>query len=404
MAKKFTDIAINNLKPGAVRREISDGGTGLWIVIQPSGARSYAVRYRYGGKPRKLTLKGGLSLKAARAAASAALLEVEQGRDPAEKKKAEKAKTIAARADTVQAICEEYLKREGAKLRTVSERVSAFKRLVYPEIGNQQIDALKRSQIVRLLDKIEDENGERTADLVLAYLRKVFNWHATRSDEFRSPIVRGMGRYKGKEHERSRVLSDDELRSVWRCAEQRADPFANFIKFLLLTAARRKEAAQITRAEINHKGDWLLPAARNKTKLDLIRPLSEAARVVIEAQPEIEGCPFIFTSTGKGPIAAFAKFRPKFQAASGTSDWTLHDLRRTARSLMSRAGVNSDIAERCLGHTIKGVRATYDRHEYRDEKQKAFEALAAQIQCIVYPSESENVTPLRPKRHAQAEA
>ena len=192
MTKMLTDIAIRNLTPGPVRREIPDAGArGLYVVIQPGGAKSFAVRYRYGGKPRKLTLTGGISLAAARKAASDALYEVEQGRDPSEAKRITKAKAALAKADTVQVICEEYLAREGRKLRTASSREATLKRLVFPEIGNQPINSLRRSQLVRLLDKIEDQNGERSADIVLAYLSRVFNWHAGRSDEFRTPIVRG---------------------------------------------------------------------------------------------------------------------------------------------------------------------------------------------------------------------
>jgi integrase len=79
----------------------------------------------------------------------------------------------------------------------------------------------------------------------------------------------------------------------------------------------------------------------------------------------------------------FGDPKSKLDAASGVTDWTLHDLRRTARSLMSRAGVPSDHAERCLGHVIGGVRGTYDRHEYHSEKEQAYEALAGIIERIV---------------------
>jgi hypothetical protein len=184
----LTDVAIRNLKPGAARREIADPGQrGLYVVVQPSGVKSFAVRYRYAGRTRKLTLNGGISLAAARKAASDALYEVEQGRDPSEAKTITKAKAELAQADTVRAICEEYLAREGHKLKTAYSREATLRRLVFPEIGNQPIHTLRRSQIVRLLDRIEDENGERSADIVLAYLSRVFNWHAGRTDEFRPP-------------------------------------------------------------------------------------------------------------------------------------------------------------------------------------------------------------------------
>jgi integrase len=385
MAKQLTDIAIRNLRAGATRREVPDpGARGLYVIIQPSGIKGFAVRYRHDGKTRKLTLKAGILLAAARKAAADALYEVEQGRDPAAAKKVAKAKAAAAAADTVEAICTEYLEREGKRLRTAAVREATLRRLVYPTLGSRPIASVTRTEIIRLLDRIEDERGPRMADMTLAILRKVMNWHATRSDDFRSPIVRGMARVKPKETARSRMLTDDELRAVWRVASEGKGPFPALIKFLLLTAARRSEAAEMMRKEIDGT-DWTLPAVRNKTKLDLVRPLSKAAQAVVEAQPQIDGCQYVFTSDGRAPLSGFSKFKRAFDKATGVTGWTLHDLRRTARSLMSRAGVNADHAERCLGHVIGGVRGTYDRHEYHREKQEAFDALAALIERIVNP-------------------
>jgi integrase len=133
---------------------------------------------------------------------------------------------------------------------------------------------------------------------------------------------------------------------------------------------------------------------RNKTKVDLLRPLSKAAVAVLPAD---DGCKYVFSTDGKNPISGWSKFKVAFDKAvlaelrkqdpeaKALPDWTLHDLRRTARTLMSRAGVNTDIAERCLGHVIGGVRGVYDRYEYRDEKAAAYEALANLIARIVNP-------------------
>ena len=122
-------------------------------------------------------------------------------------------------------------------------------------------------------------------------------------------------------------------------------------------------------------------------------PLSAAAQAELAKLPHIGKLGFVFTTGGDSPIGGFSKFKQRFDVACGVTGWTLHDLRRTARSLMSRAGVSSDHAERCLGHVMLGVRGTYDRHEYHEEKRHAFEALAAQIERIVNPQE--NVVPLR---------
>jgi integrase len=101
----------------------------------------------------------------------------------------------------------------------------------------------------------------------------------------------------------------------------------------------------------------------------------------------------VFSSDGVHPYGAYSDGKKQFDIACGVTDWWLHDLRRTARSLLSRAGINSDHAERCLGHVIGGVRGVYDRHEYYAEKKQAYEALAAQIARIVDPTD--NVVELR---------
>jgi integrase len=394
MARALTDIAIKNFKPAAVRREIPDPGAhGLYAVIQPTGRRGFCVRYRFFGVPRKLTLPAGITLAAARKLTADAMYEVSQGRDPANARKTEVEKAERARADTLRSVVEEYLAREGKRLRTIDQRERIFERLVYPVLGSgRQIGGIKRKDVIRLLDHIEDKHGSRMADYTLATLSRLFNWHAVRDDEFVSPIVRGMRRQNTKQHARTRVLSDDELRLVWAAASAEG-PFPAYIKFLLLTSARRAEAAAMTWAEIDG-GDWILPAARNKTGVDLVRPFGRAAQEILAERPRIAGCPFVFTSDGRKALGGFSRRKREFDAACGVADWTIHDLRRTARSLMSRAGVSPDHAERCLGHVIGGVRETYDRHAYHTEKLQAFEALAAQIERIVNPPQGD-VVPLR---------
>jgi integrase len=277
-------------------------------------------------------------------------------------------------------------------LRTVADRRATFERLIYPGLGNRQIGEIKRSEIVRLLDKIEDQRGPRMASLALAYLRKVFNWHATRDDDFLSPIVRGMAR--GGATKRNRTLTDEELRAIWKAADELNNPFSRMMQFILLTPVRRNEAANMTREELSN-GDWLIPEARMKGKRDHLIPLSRKALDVLAALPDLgkaHNRP-VFTLDGKRPIGGFGKAKAALDQACGITGWTIHDLRRTARTNMTRAGVPADHAERCLAHVIGGVRGVYDRHEFYAEKKAAFEALAAQIDRILQPAD--NVVQLR---------
>src|SRR5262249_3607055 len=151
-------------------------------------------------------------------------------------------------------------------------------------------DEIKRSDIVRLLDKIEDDSGARSADVALAYIGKVLNWHAARSDDFRSPLTRGMRRHGNQVH--TRVLSDDELRAVWWAADG-AGEYGAFIKFILLTAARYSEAADLPWPEIEGS-IWNLPTARDKVKKGWAHPLSQAALDLLAGRPRILGDDRVF--------------------------------------------------------------------------------------------------------------
>ena len=388
MKRHLTDRFCATAKPrdGELQTDYFDTQvSGLALRVTQNGHRSWTFHCSLGGKRKRLTFGSypAIPLASARTRADEAKAAVASGHDP----------SLAA-TETLQHICELYMARDGAKLRTAEWRKSVLDRHIYPTLGSRPIAEIRRSEIVRLLDRIEEGSGPVMATQTLAVLRKVMNWHATRSDDFLSPVVRGMARTKPSERARERVLTDDELRKVLRSAEG-CGVYGFYLRFLLLTAARRSEVAGMTWAEINGR-DWTLPGARNKTKLDLVRPLSRMAQDILEKLPKAAG--FVWsTNGGARAISDFGGFKRQLDAASGVKDWRLHDLRRTARSLMSRAGVLSDHAERCLGHVIGGVRGVYDRHEYHAEKQQAFEALAAIIDRIVTGTQA-GVVQLKRKR------
>jgi integrase len=363
-----------------------DGHPGLALRVS-ARRKAWTYFFTWGGERVRWTFGTypATSLAKAHTRADEARAALEAGKDP---------RTALANPETLRALCEEWAEREGGALRTGDDRKATLERLVYPALGDRPISDLRRSDIVRLLDAIEDESGPAMADKTLAFIRRVFNWHASRSDDFRSPIVQGMARTKPGERARARVLTDDEIRIVWAAAA-RQGAFGRLVRFLLLTGARRSEASCMRWSELDPAGDWTLPGLRNKTKLDLVRPLSKAALAVMGAKPD--GAIFVFsTDNGATAISGFSKLKTAFDRAVTAGlrkdnpeaqplpNWTLHDLRRSARSWMSRAGVPSDHAERVLGHVIGGVRGTYDRHHFLDEKREALEKLARQIDFIVH--------------------
>jgi integrase len=181
---------------------------------------------------------------------------------------------------------------------------------------------------------------------------------------------------------------------------------------LLLTAQRHSEVARMSHGEIDAEGIWTIPAERYKTKRPNYVPLSRAALALIERQPKFNDCQYVFPTRAKTPYSRSGKSKAKLdkavfavmkaQAKKGAKvelipNWALHDLRRTAKTLMVRAGVRPDISERVLGHVIAGVEGTYDRHSYADEKRDALEKLAAMIERILEPVPS-NVTTFDARR------
>ena len=382
-----------------MRREIPDAGArGLFLIVHPSGRKRFCVRYRHGGKTRKLTFAAGLSLADARKEAAAAMAEIERGRDPAVARATAKAAAELAAANTLRAVAESYLVGEERKpadkrLRTIASRRATFERLIFPVFGGRPVADIRRSEIVKLLDHVEAERGGRMADEVLGVLRIVFDWYARRDDGFRTPIVKGLQRTRPIERMRNRILSDEELARVWIAADGMG-VFGRYVQFMLLTATRRNEAARMTHGEVSN-GDWLIPASRYKSKLDHLVPLSKAAQALLAKVPRIAGCDYVFTTDGKRAISGFSGLKAKLDKASGVTGYRLHDLRRSSRSQMSAAGVLPDHAERCLGHALPGIRKTYDRYEFRAEKLAAFEKLAARIHQLVNPPDGGNVVKLR---------
>ena len=367
--KRLTAFQVENAKPGATRREISDGSSGLYLVVQPSGHRSWAVRFRIDGQTRKLTLPAGLSLAEARVQAAAARKAAEAGADPTEAKKEAEAKRELAVATTLRAVADIYLAKITKTLRTADQIAATLRRLVYPVLGAMPIAAVKRKHVSELFDRIEAENGSVMADRTASYLSQVFKFQERRDHEFVSPMIFGMRGNSAKV--RTRILSDTELRAIWNTGDQ-------ITRFLLVTAARRGEAGGLAWSELD-AGDWILPAERKKRGLPLVRPLSAVALAIIEARPH-EGDFVFFGGDPDKPFRSWVRHKKRIDAASGVTGWCWHDLRRTSRTIMAKAGVPHEHAEQCLGHiTGSAVSRVYNRYDFHAEKKHAYEVLASAI-------------------------
>jgi integrase len=396
---KISKRTVDALAPGEA---ISDTEIRGFVARRlRSGTLTYGYRYRHGPNRKwlPLGLHGRITAEQARELAKKRAGEVADNRDPAK----ERAAARAVSANSVNAVLDSFISRHARArdraLRSADAIERTFERLVRPRLGTKSIYEVQRRDVVEMLDSIEDASGPVMADRTLAYLRKAFNWWATRDDRFNPPIVKGMARTKPKERARKRILDDQEIRDVWRALDELGDEapicFPSFVRALLLTAQRRDNVATMRREEVTDAG-WVIPGNKFKTGEDHLVPLTEASKELI-GPTRRRG--FVFSSDGgKRAFSGYSKAKRALdqkiaeirrrERRPAMPHWVYHDLRRTARSLMSRAGVPSDHAERALGHVIPGVRGVYDRYAYVEEKKEALQMLAALVQRILRPGDS----------------
>ena len=289
-----------------------------------------------------------------------------------------------------------HVEKNGIRTRAEIERILA--KYILPAWAGRDFASIKRSDVTDLLDKVEDKHGPRMADCCLTVFSSIANWYASRHDSYSSPLVRGMKRAGGKDRQRERVLSDDELRSVWS-ALPAGDTFGDLTKLLLLTGQRREKVVGMKWADVSDLGKWTLPTDKREKGNAGELKLPAMALEIIHKRPRFSSNPYVFSAArGRSHFSGFSKAKAALDKKAPLPDWQLHDLRRTARTLMSRAGVQREHAERVLGHIIGGVEGIYDKHHFDDEKTNALAALAALIARILKPAA--NVTPLR-KRAAK---
>ena len=397
MSKVLTAHSVARFKPAGKRLEIPDAVLpGLYLVIQPSGAKSFAVRYRHRGRSRKLTIGRFpvFDLAAAREKARGALQAVAEGRDPCREQRQRRAETDRDDRDSVSAQVETFLTRyvrPSTKARTATEVDRRLRKYVLPSWGSRRVQDITRRDVIELLDGIVDAGTPVTANRTLSTLKTFFGWLVDRSTIEQSPCARVKA--PAPETSRDRVLTADELRWLWRASER------IFVQMLVLTGQRRDEVAGLRLPEV--KDDlWSIPAARTKSGSVHDVPLSASAAAVLKSVPPINGSSFAFTLTGEAPISGYSGAKRKLDAlitelakAEGKEPptrWTFHDLRRTAASGMARLGVAVNVIEAVLNHRggeVSGVAAIYNRHSYLPEKQRALELWAHYVLGLIAPTE-----------------
>jgi integrase len=368
MRKKLTTKSIDSLPPATGKRyEVRDDHvTGLLVRVSASGRKGWYVNARIDGRVRRIKIGTYpiLSLSDARDRARDILRDAQLGKFAKEEVKL----VVPTFSEVVSQFVELY-----AKPRNRSWKRSQSVLTKFHDLNQKPINAIKRSDVVRILDGMVASGMTIGANRALSAIKKLFAWCVDRGAIEINPVA-GL-KAPAKEISRDRVLSAPEILAYWAAAETEGFPFAQFAHVLILTAQRRGEVAGMCWSEIDfEKAVWTIPAKRAKNATQHAVPLAPFVVDILRSLPRFFNSDFVFTTTGKTPISGFGRFKRRLEKGGTGDAWRLHDLRRTAATNMALSGVQPHIIEAVLNHKsgiVSGVAAVYNRHAYLDEKREA---------------------------------
>lgn len=429
MAKTLTAAAVKNYRPGKGRREIPEGGCpGLYLVIQASGHRSWALRFRRpSGRPAKLTL-GPVDLSGKEAEgvpvlgqpltlASARRLAADIGHQRAlgrdvvadydASRRRQRSEHETRAKSTFAAAAKDFIGQYASKktrrwrvtarllgLRPMPEGLEIIGGGLADRWSDKPVAAIDGHDIFGLVDETRrsgvpglerrrDGPTEARARVMLACLSKMFSWLVQRRQVEKNPCA-GVHRPEVS-RARDRVLTDAEIVKFWSAVDAERKEFSGLLKLLLLTGCRLNEVAGMRRAELSDDGaTWSIPGERTKNKRPHIVPLAPLAREILATMAG-DG-ELVFTTTGRSPVSGWSRIKTSLDGAMRIPPWRLHDLRRTAATGMAEIGIAPHIVEAALNHISgakAGVAGTYNRAAYAPEKRAALERWASHVQGLV---------------------
>ena len=445
----LTDAAVRRFKGGSKRCEIADGG-GLYLIVQSSGSKSFALRFRdASGKSAKMTLGGfdetvrppvekpklGAHLTLVEARLLAAKIDHQRagGTDVVAERKADKFAARRKAADDadnaypslLRRYVEEHLKphtkrwRDGARLLGLAYPKDGGEPTVLPSgladrWATKTVGAITPDAVFLAVDEAvrkgapglgrrrkAHERAEPLGRSLHSTMGAFFSWCMRQRLVTANPCATV---HKPRASApRERVLSDEEVVKVWRGCDQLAAPYAAMVRLLTLTGGRVREIAGMRWSEFSADLTmWTLPKARAKNRREHRVPLSKLARDIIMAVPRIEGSDFVLTFTGERGVDGHASVKRALDQASGVRGWVFHDIRRTLATSLQRLGVRLEVTEAVLNHTgsRSGIVGIYQKYGFDAEKAQALSAWADHVTALIEGREAaaSNVVELAGRR------
>ena len=381
---------------------VNDKGRRVFVVAKRLATEKNPTRFTVGEYP-------AMTLAEARQKARQIIGDLEGGIRPRERQDAQAREQAKRRRDTFASVAEEFIKKHVAKLRTKADVERSIRRDLISRWGERPITSITRRDLIDLLDEAVDAGHPYAAHHIFAYVHKIWEWAIAR-DVYgvqSSPCDRlKPADVIGKKEPRQRVLTDEEIKMIWRATDDGLGalgfPFGPLVRLLLITGQRLREVANASWSEIAFdKALWTIPAERMKGDAAHTVALSPMALNLLSALPRFAGGDFVFTTTaGAKPVSGFSKSKTRLdaiiaaEAGSPLAPWVFHDLRRTMRTHLSALPVPELVRELIIAHRKPGLHKVYDQHAYQAEKEHAMALWAGRLASIVEP-QAGNVVPLR---------
>jgi integrase len=421
----LSDTRIRALKPRSHRYEVADAG-GLFVEVQPSGAKVWRYRYRLHGKREKVTIgtypaipiadqrtNGKVTIKGARSYHADYKALVAAGKSPARERQA-----VKARGSEDEATVAGFAPRFVADVLSLQKRPDTNRRRLnrhlLPTLGNRQLGEVDAGQLLAILDALKAKARVQEARHVLILARSFFAYAIARQKISHNPASDIPMKIIGAPGQRDRALDPDEIGKLLAAIERATflhPVHALAIRLLLLTLCRKGEllAAKWEHVDLD-KAEWHVPASNQKSSIPHLVPLSsQAVALFKELKGHSGGSPYVLASLDgrrEEPMsdttlnwALWQITRPrgkKEEALLTIPHFTLHDFRRSGSTLLHASGYVSDVIEKALGHTIKGVRGVYNKATYAPERRTMLQFWANYLDGLTQGK----VVPLR-QRHGR---
>jgi integrase len=405
--KTWTDAQIKGLKPELKRYEKYIIKGGLGIRVTPAGVKTWIYRYKIDGKTEKLTIGHYPTMTLANA--NMRFLELsDQRRDglnPKELIQAEEADKERQKNNTVKKLVLDWYSQ---KIDGKSKRPLTIKKQIdgdiIPLLGDKELDTLQTVDITKALDAIVARGAPIHANRVLSSLKQVFNSAVSRGGMQHNPAAciraKDIG---GTEKPRERYLSLDEIKTLWQFLDgdknQMALQTKCAIKIILLTGVRTAELRLATFDEFDFEQSlWTIPAEHSKTDSVMKIHLSSQVKALLMEIKTANNSQHVLSGIkANTPLTenALPRAIKRIEERLGIPSWTAHDLRRTFATQLGEAlHLDPVVIEKCLGHKMPRIMATYNKNEMLPQRKEALDRWAQFVEDLL----QENVIPISLKK------